>query len=134
MIPAYLPTPTTETKPFWDGCAHQELRYQYCARCNHAQFPPRSCCANCQGALEWRLSKKKGTIHSITQVHRAPTPAFRAIAPYLLALVDLDEGFRMMVNVQTESPNAVKIGTVVAIVFEMKSESIWLPQATVQKI
>ncbi len=65
-----------------------------------------------------RVSEKKRTIHSITEVHRVPPYEFHGIDPYLLALVDVDEGFRMMVNVQTENHIAIKIRAAVTIVSE----------------
>ena len=124
-----LPRPNAETRPFWEGCARSELLYQYCAACRRAQFYPRSHCAACHGtALKWRRSAGRGAVYSCTTVQRAPTPAFKAMVPYVIALVDLEEGFRMMLNVLDCDPAAVKIGTPVRVVFRQEGGAT-LPQA-----
>ncbi|MFO0996411.1 MAG: OB-fold domain-containing protein [Alphaproteobacteria bacterium] len=84
---------------FWDGCAAGELRYQCCGTCARAQFYPRPFCAKCGGTqLRWVVSSGFGTVYAATVVGRAPTPEFKAFAPYGLILVDLEEGFRMMAH------------------------------------
>lgn len=124
-----VPLPNADTRPFWEACARGELRYQFCTACRRAQFYPRGRCAGCQGsALEWRRSKCEGTIYSHTTVHRAPTPAFKAMAPYVIALVDLDEGFRMMMNVLDCEPAKVAVGSRVRVVFRESGGAV-LPQA-----
>lgn len=84
---------------FWEGCALRELRYQRCGACNRAQYPARAFCAGC-GARElaWCVSQGIGSVYALTNVTRAPSDAFRALAPYVIALVDLDEGYRMMAH------------------------------------
>ena len=125
-----LPRITAETRPYWEGCAAGELRYQWCAACRRAQFYPRVACARCGGrALEWRRSAGRGVVHAVTVVHRAPSAAFRADVPYTIALVDLDEGFRMMANVVGTAPETVAIGDRVRLVFERRGE-LALPQFT----
>ena len=100
-----LPTPTAETKPFWDGCNLGELRYQACKVCGHVQYLPRRLCVTCHSEeIEWRVSGRRGAVYSHTTVYRAPTPAFRADVPYVIALIQLDEGFRMMLNIVNCKP------------------------------
>lgn len=124
-----LPRPNAETRPFWDGCAAGELRYQCCGRCGQVQLIPRSLCASCQHtALDWKPSGGIGRILSHTTVHRAPTPAFAAELPYVIALVDMDEGFRLMVNVQGGDEPALAIGQAVRIGF-VEVEGMKLPIA-----
>jgi uncharacterized OB-fold protein len=124
-----VPVPTAETRPFWEGCRRGELLYQYCRACGRAQFYPRALCAGCQGGgLEWRCSSGRGSIHSFTVVHRAPSEAFKTEVPYALALVDLEEGFRMMLNVRGADPESLRIGQPVRIVFEPRGK-LMLPQA-----
>ncbi len=123
-----LPPITADTRPFWDGCREGELRYQVCATCGHAQFYPRVLCARCGGVeLAWRRSTGQGTIHAVTVVYRAPSAAFKEDVPYAVALVDLDEGFRMMANIVGGNPEAVAIGDRVRLVFERRGE-VALPQ------
>lgn len=125
-----VPPVTAETRPFWERCRSGELAYQHCAGCGRVQFYPRVVCTACGGrALDWRVSKGLGTVHAVTVVYRAPSPAFRADVPYSVALVDLDEGFRMMANVVGCDPEGVAIGDRVRLVFEVRGEAA-VPQFT----
>jgi uncharacterized OB-fold protein len=127
-----VPRPTAETREFGEACARGELLYQVCAACRQVQFYPRQHCAACQGAqMEWSRSAGSATVYSHTTVYRAPTAAFKADVPYVIALVDVDEGFRMMVNVLGCDPAEVRIGTRVRIVFREAGGGIRLPQAEI---
>lgn len=84
---------------------------------------PRAVCTHCHGrALQWRDSAGQGVVLSHTTVRRAPTPAFKADTPYAIALVDLDEGFRLMVNVRGGAGAPLAIGARVRIVFEARGD------------
>ena len=84
---------------FWEGCAAGELRYQRCRACAALQTYPRAYCLRCGAAdLAWEAGRGRGTVYALTSVERAPTDEFRALAPYVIALVDLDEGYRMMAH------------------------------------
>lgn len=94
-----LPLPDACTQPFWAGCAAGQLRYQQCAQCAHVQRIPRDLCEHCQcRRLQWMTSQRLGTVLSFTTVYRAPLPAFKSALPYVIALLDMDEGFRIMAN------------------------------------
>ncbi|WP_151448934.1 Zn-ribbon domain-containing OB-fold protein [Lacisediminimonas profundi] len=126
-----LPRPTADTRHFWDGCATGELRYQRCAHCGEVQLIPRSLCSACQHAdLEWHRSGGQGRVLSYTVVHRAPTPAFKDETPYIIALVDMSEGFRLMVNVRGGGATPLAIGQSVRIGFR-EIEGMALPEAQV---
>lgn len=119
------PTPTSETLSYWQGGADGELRFSWCAPCARAIFPPRAMC-NCGQPTEWRVSAGTGRIHSFTIVERAPLASFRDDVPYGIALVDLVEGFRIMVNVRGGTPS---IGARVSIAFDPLGDGLFLPQA-----
>ncbi|MCI2418831.1 Zn-ribbon domain-containing OB-fold protein [Saccharopolyspora sp. K220] len=88
-----------ETRPFWDGIAAGELRLQRCADCGSAIFYPRSVCPNCFGdRIDWVTASGRGTVYSCTVAHRA-FGEFAEQAPFTVALVDLDEGPRMMTRI-----------------------------------
>jgi len=73
------------------------IAFQKCPACAHAWYFRRGFCPVCGAAGPADLaSAGRGTVHAGTLVHRAPTEEFRALAPYRILLVDLDEGFRMM--------------------------------------
>ena len=109
---------------FWAGCAAGELRYQRCLACGRVQFYPRPFCASCGAEPRWDVSKGCGTIYSVTTIARAPTPEFAALAPYDIALVDLDVGFRMMAH----AAPGLSIGDRVRIGFHRLGERM-LPRA-----
>jgi len=123
-----LPKPNVDTQPFWDAAAQGRLLYQHCLACEKPQFYPRSTCVNCQsGRLEWRESQGKGSIATFTEVLRPPLAAFKAMTPYVIALVDLDEGFRMMVNIVAGDKDKLAIGARTHMVFS-EVDGFVLPQ------
>ena len=124
-----LPRPNTDSQPYWSGTAQDEVRYQHCAACARAQFPPRGACAHCGGPLAWAVSAGRGSIHSYTRVARAPSAAFKADLPYVMLLVDMDEGFRLLLTLRDPQAEAT-IGQRVRVVFEATEDpAIKLPQA-----
>lgn len=125
-----FPVPTAETRVFWDGCRRGELLYQSCRKCGHAQFYPRRLCIRCLSEeVEWRHSGRTGTIFTVTTVNRPTTAAFKDDVPYVIALVDLDEGFRMMLNVQGDNRLDARIGDRVRIGFEERPRGETIPFA-----
>jgi uncharacterized protein len=126
-----LPRPDAVTRPFWDGCARGVVRYQSCSQCGTVQLIPRLLCACCQSAaLQWKDSAGQGRVLSYTVVHRAPTPAFREEAPYAIAVIDMDEGFRLMTNVAGGASAALGIGQRMRIGFR-QVDGVALPHAEV---
>jgi uncharacterized OB-fold protein len=126
-----LPRATAETAPFWDGCAQQKLRYQRCAHCGAVQLIPRALCSECRSReLQWRDSSRSGSVLSFTIVHRAPSASFKSELPYAIALVDMDEGFRLMVNVAGGADAPLRIGSRVSIGFRML-DGVTVPHAEV---
>ena len=88
--------PTTE--PFWRACLEGRLTVQRCAACGSHQFYPRPFCLSCESSdLEWVDASGSGTIYSITTVRIPVSDELQT--PYLLALVDLDEGPRLLTNI-----------------------------------
>ena len=83
--------------PFDEGLAQGVVRYLRCTACGAPQTLTRAVCARCGGhALQWRDAGGTGTVYASTVVHIAHSDEFRALLPYTLVLVDLDEGPRVM--------------------------------------
>lgn len=100
--------PDAETRPFWDGIDAGELRIQRCSDCASAVFYPRSVCPSCFGdRLDWFTASGRGTVYSYTIAHRA-FGEFAEQAPFTVALVDLDEGPRMLTRIVSSAQ--VRIG------------------------
>lgn len=127
-----LPVPNADTAPFWEGCARGELRLQRCTACGAAQLPPRVVCAACHGgSLTWEVASGRGRVASHTRVHRPPSSAFKAEAPYVVALVALEEGPRIMLRLRGAAAAAPRIGDAVRVRFDPPSgpHGIALPYA-----
>ena len=125
----FFPRPTPESAPFWQGCQDQKLLLQYCTVCGTHQFYPRVICANCMSEqLEWREASGRGTVETYTVVTRAVSEAYAADAPYVIALITLEEGPRMMSNVIGCDVESVKCGVAVEVVFERWSAEITMPK------
>ena len=124
-----IPVPTQETAAFWDGCKERELRLQCCSDCGQYQFPPQSFCRHCSGDnLTWVATPGRGKVLSYTIVYWSPNPAYASDTPYSLALIQLDEGPRMLTNIEGCPPGQVRIGMEVAVVFEQCGPDIMLPK------
>lgn len=118
------PQPDAESAPYWQGANEGRFLFQRCTACGKAQFYPRSLCTHCRAReLTWEESKGRGKVASFSVVHRAPVPAFKADSPYVLALIDMEEGFRFMCNVVHGDPQSVRIGNAVRIVYETRPGS-----------
>lgn len=126
-----IPLPDTESGPYWKGANEENFMFQRCQGCGKAQFYPRSLCSHCgTRRLQWEQAKGFGKVASFSVIHRAPTPAFKGSSPYVLALIDMDEGFRFMCNVIHCDPESVRIGISVRIVYEQRvGTSQKIPQA-----
>jgi uncharacterized OB-fold protein len=121
------PVPDGDTAPFWEAARLGRLRIQRCRACGRAVFYPRAVCPHCTSAeLEWIDASGRGSVHSFTVVHRAPED-FRDEAPYVVALVDLEEGVRMMARITGSEPDQVAIGLPVQVEFQRLTEEIALP-------
>lgn len=122
-----LPVPDPISEPYWTAATRGELVIQYCEACDRFEFYPRPMCRSCAGELTWRQASGLGTIYSFTIVRQSKTPPFDQIVPYVVALVDLDEGPRMMTNVVDCPADSVTIGQRVEVVFADEVDGIALP-------
>ena len=123
-----LPTNAGETKVFWDGCKKGELIIQQCNSCNEYQFYPRGICSNCWTTdIKWVHSTGRGKVWTYTITYQNRTPGFAEDVPYVLALVELDEGVKMFTNIIECDPKEVKIGMDVEVTFVRANNFITIP-------
>src|SRR3989304_9272183 len=91
----YIPRITKEGKPFWDAVRRHRYIFQECRACKSRVFPPRLRCPTCLSQnLRSVKATGKGKVYSYTVRYLYPPPGFKA--PYVLALVDLEEGVRVL--------------------------------------
>ncbi len=120
------PRPTPTEQPFYDACALGKLTLQHCQNCGHVLFYPRTHCDACQSdQLVWETASGVGTIASYTVVRRGVSADFTA--PYVIALIDLAEGPRMMSQIVDADFEALAVGLSVSVDFAAWSEDITLP-------
>jgi uncharacterized OB-fold protein len=125
-----IPVPTPETRPFWEASRRHELCLQRCRACGRHFFYPRAACPHCLASdIEWRRVSGRGTLHTFTVVHRGQRN-FPLGTPYVIAIVELTEGPRLMTNLVGIEPDPAKIriGLPVEVVFEDVSAEIALPR------
>lgn len=123
----HVPTPTPETAHFWEGTRAGELRLQRCGPCDAAYFPPRPFCPKCGGdQIEIVAASGDATLYSYVIAHRG-VPWLEA--PYVIAVVQLAEGPRMMTNVVgcEPVPDALPLDLALRVRFESVSDEISLP-------
>ncbi len=114
--PARRPRPAVndDNRFFWEGVERGELLIQRCSGCGELRHPPRPMCPRCR-SLDWDTvrSAGRGTVHSYVVPHHPRLPAFPE--PYVVALIDLDEGTRLVSNLAGVAPGDVRIGMPVAL-------------------
>lgn len=124
-----LPNPTPFSKPFWDGTKRHELLIQKCQDCQKFVFYPKVICPFClSDNLEWIKASGRGKIYSYMVVYSYQPQAFAEDVPYVVAIIDLDEGVRMMSNVVECDPEMVRCDMDVTVVFDDITDEITLPK------
>ena len=111
---ARLPAAIGEEARWFEYCRRKQLMIQRCAACDVYLFPPRSVCPECLAADPvWVEAAGTGTVYTFTVQHR-DAAGFEGQAPYTIAMIDLDEGVRMMSRI-AGSPEDVRIGMAVEV-------------------
>jgi hypothetical protein len=130
------PSVGDESGPFWEATREGRLLVQWCTACDRGVFYPRSFCPHCEaaggagrageagGTLEWREASGRATVHAAVVEHRpeAAGAAFSNGEPYCIALIDLEEGVRMMTNIVGCPPGDVHSGMAVTVSWEPLSD------------
>ena len=95
-----LPQPSIETEPFWAGVQERKLLMPKCTACGTISFPPTVACGTCEKTdFTWIEVSGNGKIYSFVVYHRVYHPSFKDKVPYVVAVVQLDEGPRIISNV-----------------------------------
>jgi len=124
-----LPEIQPWSKKFWEGAKQHKLLIQECRDCGAKIFYPRKVCSECWSPnLFWSEASGKGKIFSYSVTMAGVEDKFVEDLPFVLALVDLEEGVRMMTNIVNCKPDEVSIGMDVEVVFEDVTEDITLPK------
>lgn len=122
-----LPYANIDTKPFWDGCLEGRLLLQRCSACGAFRHPPSPICPAClSDAHEWVAARGRGTVYTFTVVHEARR-GWEKLVPYVIAVIALEEGPRILSNVINIAPEQVAIDMPVEVTFTELDGSTKLP-------
>lgn len=122
------PVPTPETRHFWDGTREHKLLLQQCQACSHIYFPPRPFCPECSGRqVKIIASSGRASLYSYV-IGQRPVPGFEP--PYSIAVVELEEGPRMMSNIVEcpQTPEALELDMPLEVTWLQLDDDITLPQ------
>jgi len=111
------PSVSPDTEFFWTGLRNHELLIQRCTQCDTLRNPPRPMCPHCQ-SLDWdtMASTGRGTVYSYVMPQYPPLPFMEY--PYIVALIALEEGIRLVSNLVGIAPQDVEVGTPVEVRFD----------------
>ncbi|PLS17470.1 hypothetical protein CVD28_13045 [Bacillus sp. M6-12] len=124
-VPA--PTITPVTKPFWDAVARREFVLQRCEDCGQWVFYPRSLCSHCwSDRLKWTPASGNGKLKTWCVVHKPGHPSWAAVTPYVVGIVELEEGPTMLSQLLIEPLQQLQIGMPLSVCYQ-KCYNVWLP-------
>ncbi|MEW5913632.1 MAG: Zn-ribbon domain-containing OB-fold protein [Thermodesulfobacteriota bacterium] len=120
----FLPHITAANKPFWDNLKSGVFSTTQCKDCHKVTFPPQAMCPYCfSTAVAWVELSGKGTVYTFTQ-NRVVPPAYIKQAPYVTAMIDIEEGPRLLARIKNATYEEVKIGQKVQVGFEPLTSEI----------
>jgi uncharacterized OB-fold protein len=122
-----IPAVDGVSKTYWEAGSRGELLFQQCPACGNRQLYPRAMCTACGETPEWVKATGRGTVHTFTIIRQNYAKPFRDELPYVVAIVELEEGPRLMSNVTGVPADEVRIGLPVEVYFEAAAEGIGVP-------
>ena len=124
-----LPQPAPESLPFWQGTKEHKLLIQKCRDCATHWHPPSTICPGCGSRdYDWVRSSGKGTVFSFVTYHRAYHEGWKDELPYVVAVIELEEGARLLSNLTGIAPDDVVCDMAVEAVFEDVTDEVTLPK------
>ena len=124
----FEPPVTEEAEAFWTATARRQLVLPWCTSWGNAFWYPRPVCPRClRPDVEWRPASGRAEVYAVSVMHRPAHPGLADRVPYAVALVDLEEGVRMLTNVVDIDAADVRIGMEVAVTWEPMSDGRNLP-------
>jgi uncharacterized OB-fold protein len=124
-----LPNPPPESQPYWQGAREHRLMIPRCNACGQAWFPPSAMCPHCLSSdTGWEAASGRGKVFSFVVVHRVYHPYFADKVPYVVAVIELDEGPRLLSGVTGIEPGKVRCNMPVEVVFEDATADVSIPK------
>ncbi len=124
-----LPLPSPESVPFWDGAKGHRLLVQKCCDCATHWHPPSTLCPSCGGREhDWVEASGSGKVFSFVTYHRIYQKGWEGELPYVVALIELEEGARMLSNLVGIEPANVVCEMAVEVLFDDVTGDVTLPK------
>ncbi len=125
-----VPAPDADSAPYWQGCREHRLLIQKCGACGAVRFPPASLCPDCGSAAhDWIAASGRGRVYSwIVVTYPVPKDIYAGDVPYVVALVELDEGVRLPTNIVECDPHDLMADMPVEVVFDDVDDTLTLPK------
>ena len=128
MTTRFEPKASDEATTFWEATREPRFVLPWCTACETGIWYPRLVCPRCLGtAIEWRETSGAATVYACSIHWKPGTGRAADDGPYVVALVDLEEGVRMMTNVVECPPTDVEVGMPVQLAWEPLSDGRHLP-------
>ena len=105
-----LPDPDATARPFYEAASRGDLLYQQCPTCEHRQFYPRAVCTACGADPEWATASGRGSVYTFTIVRQNYAKGFKDELPYAVAMVELEEGVKMLGRLTDCAVEDVRVG------------------------
>jgi uncharacterized OB-fold protein len=124
----FLPATTPETAPFWEAANQGVFLLQRCPDCGKTQYHYRALCCHCwSDNVEDFPSSGRGTVWTYSVVYRNNTPGYKEETPYVVGLVELEGGVKVVTNIIGCDPEAVTFGTKVEATFAKADSGQHIP-------
>ncbi|MFQ5873784.1 MAG: Zn-ribbon domain-containing OB-fold protein [Dehalococcoidia bacterium] len=123
-----LPEITVDNGPFWEGCKRHQLLLQKCSRCGHVRCANPTCPRCWSMDHEWVPSSGRGRVYTWVVVHQRYSKAFEEDLPYNVAIVELDQGPRLLTNLVGIESSAIRPDLPVEVVWDDVTDEITLPK------
>lgn len=122
-MPRFEPPANELSQPFWEATREGRFLLQWCAACDAPVYYPRYHCPACLGDdLHWREADGRGSVYTFNVMHSPASPLMADRVPYVLALIDLVEGARVLSNIVNCAPSDVRVGMAVKLTWEDLSD------------
>ena len=129
--PKPVPRPAPESVPYWEAAKHHKLEVPHCNACGHYWFPPSASCPHCLSTdFAFTPVSGRGKVFSFVTFHRVYHPAFEQEVPYVVALVELEEGPRLLTNIVGVPVEQVTCEMPVKVVFDDVGDGVSVPKFT----
>jgi uncharacterized protein len=123
-----LPTIDLETQPFWDGLKEGKFLLRHCNACGDDYYYPRPFCPKCwSDDVSWKEASGRGKVYTYSVVHVNDLPPFNERVPYVAAIVELDEGPRLMTNIEGVPFDELRADLAVVVEYKPISDDVTIP-------